>query len=152
MTYRTIDEWLDEVENFATRRDRLLDELGERGLEWVRTAWELGAVSSVYTLKPEAYDAFVKALEAPQKPNARLRSLMQSTPTWEEPANEIEGLLAEFQSVPDRKKPKGLGPCEAISTKMRQCSYRAFETRDGRLVCKVHACVDYPLQYVEKKS
>lgn len=40
--YRSFDEWLDEIENFSTRRERLLDELGGAALPWVKAAWDLG--------------------------------------------------------------------------------------------------------------
>lgn len=36
--YKTIDEWLDEIENYSTRRERIPAE----AMVWVRTAWEWG--------------------------------------------------------------------------------------------------------------
>lgn len=151
MTYRDFDEWLDEIENYGTRRERLLEDIGERGLEWVRTAWILGAQSTVYTLKPEAYDALVKALDEPAKPNARLKRLMRSTPSWDETQSEVDGLLEQFKDIPEpRPYQRALGQCEAISTKMLRCQNTASETRDERAVCKTHKHCDYPLTYCRK--
>ena len=45
MAYKNINEWLDEVEIFATRLERLLDSVQIRSYDallWVRTAWDLG--------------------------------------------------------------------------------------------------------------
>ena len=45
MTYHTLDDWLDEVENFATRRERFDADLGGLGAvltAWLETAWHLG--------------------------------------------------------------------------------------------------------------
>ena len=35
------------------------------------------------TVSPEAYDEFVKLLDAPPQPNERLRELMKRKPSWE---------------------------------------------------------------------
>lgn len=44
MAYHSVDEWLDEVENFATRRERLHEEIGGGGdiIPWLEMAWRLG--------------------------------------------------------------------------------------------------------------
>lgn len=50
MTYKSIDEWLDEIEVFSLRRERFLEE--HRGIPdiiaygWVSAAWELGRQSA----------------------------------------------------------------------------------------------------------
>lgn len=50
MTYKSVDEWLDEVEVFNLRRERFLEE--HRGIPdiiaygWVSAAWELGRQSA----------------------------------------------------------------------------------------------------------
>jgi uncharacterized protein (DUF1778 family) len=54
--------------------DRAADDFAE----FCRTAKR-----EVITLSPEAYDAFVKLLEAPPQPNARLRALMAKKSFWE---------------------------------------------------------------------
>jgi len=89
MTYKTIDDWLNEIENSSMRLERLLAEIGPRGLVWVREAWRLAAEaradSTTIKLSAEDYDAFVAALDAPPKPNAKLQELMRRKPTWEKP-------------------------------------------------------------------
>lgn len=45
MTYATLDEWLDEIENFASRGERLYEEFGpctHNVRAWLETAWRLG--------------------------------------------------------------------------------------------------------------
>lgn len=50
MTYKSMDEWLDEIEVFSLRRERFLEE--HRGIPdiiaygWVSAAWELGRQSA----------------------------------------------------------------------------------------------------------
>ncbi len=41
------------------------------------------AEPTAITVSPEAYDEFVNLLNAPPRPNARLRELMKRKPTWE---------------------------------------------------------------------
>ncbi len=41
------------------------------------------AEPTVITVNPEAYDEFVKLLDAPPQPNERLRELMKRKPSWE---------------------------------------------------------------------
>ncbi len=41
------------------------------------------AEPTVITVSPEAYDEFVKLLDAPPQPNERLRELMERKPSWE---------------------------------------------------------------------
>lgn len=46
MTYHSLDEWLGEIENFATRDERLFEEFGSYTpsvREWLETAWRLGS-------------------------------------------------------------------------------------------------------------
>src|SRR3954462_4283655 len=38
---------------------------------------------TVFTVKPEAYAAFLARLDEPPKPNDRLRRTMQTVPPWE---------------------------------------------------------------------
>ena len=38
---------------------------------------------TVFLMDPEAYEEFVALLDAPPKPNERLRKTMQTTPPWE---------------------------------------------------------------------
>jgi Protein of unknown function (DUF1778) len=39
--------------------------------------------NEVTVLKPEAFDAFIKALDAPAEPNEKLKALMRSASPWE---------------------------------------------------------------------
>lgn len=39
--YATIDEWLDEIENYGTRRERV----PEGALPWLEYAWKFGAAA-----------------------------------------------------------------------------------------------------------
>ena len=41
------------------------------------------AEPTVITVSPEAYDEFVKLLDAPPRPNESLRELMEGKPSWE---------------------------------------------------------------------
>ena len=36
---QSFEQWLDEVENYATRRERARDDLGPRYEEWLWAAW-----------------------------------------------------------------------------------------------------------------
>lgn len=45
--YNTFEEWFDEIENYATRGERFLDEFDNpehqrRAIEWLRSAFECG--------------------------------------------------------------------------------------------------------------
>ena len=48
-----------------------------------RAAQEALLDRTVLTVSPGAYAAFLKRLDAPPQPNARLRRTMQTTPPWE---------------------------------------------------------------------
>ena len=43
MTYATLNDWLGEIENYATREERLLTDFDRAVLPWLETAWRLGA-------------------------------------------------------------------------------------------------------------
>ena len=45
--YESCDDWLDEIEGFATRRERMLEEVEhpDQAVEWLRVAWKLGAAA-----------------------------------------------------------------------------------------------------------
>lgn len=48
MRYTNVDEWLDEVENYSTRHERLLEDIHDfdRPVKpWLAEAWRLGAES-----------------------------------------------------------------------------------------------------------
>jgi hypothetical protein len=53
--YTSVDAWLDELEGYGLRRERLPD----GALDWVRTAWDLGRTSA--TPAPEAVAALLMA-------------------------------------------------------------------------------------------
>jgi len=41
--YMSLDEWLDEIENYSSRRERLYDELEDnprRAIAWIEEAWK----------------------------------------------------------------------------------------------------------------
>jgi uncharacterized protein (DUF1778 family) len=53
-------------------------------LEAARQAAEKALLDRmVFTVSPEAYAQFLKRLDAPPKPNERLRRTMQATPPWD---------------------------------------------------------------------
>lgn len=47
MAHTSVDEWLDEIENYGTRRERLISDLSLHAdpIPWLRSAWELGAAA-----------------------------------------------------------------------------------------------------------
>ena len=49
------------------------------------------AEPTVITVSPEAYDEFVKLLDAPPQPNERLRELMKGKPSWEKDGGKGDG-------------------------------------------------------------
>lgn len=67
---------------------RTADRAADDFIEFCRTAKR-----EVITLSPEAYDAFVKLLEAPPQPNARLRALMCQPKSLDEERRNAAGLL-----------------------------------------------------------
>lgn len=48
-----------------------------------RAAQEAILDQTLIRVSPEAYDVFLKMLDAPAQPNARLRELLQRKPPWE---------------------------------------------------------------------
>lgn len=64
LDYKNFDEWLNEIENFSTRRERLLDELGERAIPWLKVAWGLGAIHSELRADGHAAEAAKDARNA----------------------------------------------------------------------------------------
>jgi uncharacterized protein (DUF1778 family) len=75
--------------------ERGLIDRAARSVGKTRTDFILGAARraaeeelldrTLFVVSPAAYAKFVAMLDAPAKPNARLRRTMQTTPPWEKP-------------------------------------------------------------------
>lgn len=61
MTYATITDWLDEIESFGSRRERLADSVyGGRVanvMPWLETAWRLGELAALHRCNDIATEA-----------------------------------------------------------------------------------------------
>ena len=61
MSYKSVDEWLGEEENFSMRGERLIEQFGIDDVDdqdalvgWLQVAWNLGAKSAEATLRAYA--------------------------------------------------------------------------------------------------
>jgi hypothetical protein len=73
MTYNTVNEWLDEMENFSTRRERMLMDESDYAIEkWVSEAFRQGQIAGMSkvleTIKPN--------LDAIKESNNRLGEIL----------------------------------------------------------------------------
>jgi hypothetical protein len=73
MVYNTVDEWLDEMENFSTRRERMLMDESDYAIEkWVSEAFRQGQLAGM----SKVLDAIKPNLDAIKESNNRLGEIL----------------------------------------------------------------------------
>lgn len=103
MEYINVDEWLDEVENYATRHERLLEDIYDfdRPVRpWLAEAWRLGAESVGF--KKMEYEEFQNMVTS-------LRNKKEGEETTDDILKSVlcvmEKMLAKFNELESRFTP-----------------------------------------------